>query len=650
MSAVDPSSKADELTAEQVRLVRNHLEEVLASSAFAGSKRSRDFLQLIVEHALAGRFDSLKERMIGAEMFGRPVGYDTANDAVVRVKATEVRRKLAQFYLEAAKPPPVRIELPSGSYVPKFHWEALPQRQVEAPPPVSTKSPTAEKLDEELEATFQSQGGRYRPTPYFVVSVLIGLVVLGATGYWAFKRSGRQSTTAQGIRSIAILPLQNLSGDPQQEYFADGMTEELIADLGQIGPLRVISRTSVMTYKGTRKKLPEIARELGVDAVVEGSVWREGNRVRIAAQLIDARTDRHLWARNYDRDLTSVLALQGEVAQAIANEIDIEATPQAEARLARARPAYAEPQELYLKGIELLTHGDPRKAIGYLQDSIDKDPSYAPAHVALADGYGWLGESGLLPYTEAFPKQKIEATKAIELDEALPGGHAELAAALMNLNWDWVAPEKEFKRALELNPNSATIHAQYAFYLMRLDRLNEATAQARMNLQLDPVSSRSYTNLGFIDYFARRYDQALADIDKADEIEPNTSQYIYPRAVIYVEKKMYDEAIAAFQKLGQQPHALGHIGNVYARMGRAAQARDSISRLEEHVRTDGIGRYEIALIYAGLGEKDEAFQWLEKAYAAHDKGLTYLKIDPCMDPLRSDPRFHDLIRRVGLPS
>jgi tetratricopeptide (TPR) repeat protein len=220
----------------------------------------------------------------------------------------------------------------------------------------------------------------------------------------------------------------------------------------------------------------------------------------------------------------------------------------------------------------------------------------------------------------------------------------------MDLNWDWVTPEKEFKRALELNPNSAAIHAQYAFYLMRLGRLDEATAQAKMNLQLDPVSSRSYTNLGFIDYFAHRYDQALADIEKADQIEPNTTQYIYPRAVIYVEKKRYDDAIAAFQKLGQQPHALGHMGNVYARMGKGAEAHDSISRLEEHVRTDGIGRYEIALIYAGLGNKDEAFQWLEKAYAAHDKGLTYLKIDPCMDPLRTDPRFHDLRRRVGLPS
>jgi TolB-like protein/Flp pilus assembly protein TadD len=650
MSAVDPSSKPDELSSEQIRLVRNHLEEIIASGAFAGSKRSQDFLQLVVEHALARRFDSLRERMIGAEMFGRPVEYDTANDAVVRVKATEVRRKLAQFYSEAAKPRPVRIELPTGSYVPKFHWEPPPEPEVEAHPKASIELLPPETFHKELEETSLSLGGKYRRTPYLLASVLVGLGLLGAIGYWGFRQLSTQSSANQEIRSVVILPLQNLSGDPHQEYFADGMTEELIAELGQIGSLRVISRTSAMSYKNTQKKLPEIARELGVDAVVEGSVWREGKRVRIAAQLIDARTDHQLWAHSYDRDLTSVLALQGEVAQAIANEIRVELTPQAEARLARARPLYADAQELYLKGVELLNQGEPRKAIGYLQDSIDKDPSYPPAHVALASGYGWLGEAGLLPYSEAFPKQKSEAAKAIELDEALAGGHAELAGAIMNLNWDWVTPEKEFRRAVELNPNSASIHSRYAFYLMRLGRLDEAIAEATLNLKLDPASSRSYTNLGFINYFARRYDHALANIQKADDMDPNPPEFIYPRAIIYAEKDMFDKAIVEFRKLGQQPHALGHMGNIYARMGKTAEAHDSISRLQEHVQKDGIGRYEIALIYAGLGEKEQAFHWLERSYESHDKGLTYLKIDPCLDPLRSDSRFHDLLRRVGLPS
>ena len=644
MSAIDPSSGATQFSAEQVRLVRDHLEEILASSAFAGSKRSKDFLQLIVERALAGQFDSLRERVIGAEMFGRPIGYDTANDAVVRVKASEVRRKLAQFYSDSPKPAEVRIELPPGSYVPKFIWERVMRQEIASPSVTVAESFDTEEFDEE-QAVPPFTKRRSLRTSYLALGALIGVIVLGAVGYWMFQLS-----TYHGIQSVAILPLQNLSGDPKQDYFADGLTEELIADLGQLGPLRVISRTSVMTYKNSGKKLPEIARELGVDAIVEGSVWREDNRVRIAVQLIDARTDRHLWAQNYDRDLTSVLALQGEVAQSIADQIEIETTSQAGARLARSRPVYGEAHELYLKGVELLNHGDPRQAVSFLQDSIDKDPSYAPAHVALANSYGWLGESGLLPYSEAFPKQKTAATKAIELDEALSGGHAELAAALLNLDWNWVAPQKEFERALVLNPNSTAIRSQYAFYLMRLGRFHDALGQARINLRLDPLSSRSYANLGFIHYFARQYDQALTNIQKADEMEKHPSEFIYPRGIIYVEKKMYEEAITEFQKLGQQPHAIGHIGNVYGRMGRTTEARESISRLQEHVESDGIGRYEIAIVYAGLGDKEQAFEWPEKSLGAHDKGLTYLKIDPCLDPLRSDPRFHNLLRRVGFPS
>lgn len=645
MSVVDPSANVTQLSSEQVRIVRAHVHEIISSSAFAGSKRSQDFLLLVVEHALAGRFDSLRERMIGAEMFGRRIDYDTANDAVVRVKATEVRKKLAQFYREATVRPPLQIELSPGSYVPQFHWPA--QDKLEPPPPISVdSSPTLQKPEPQPISRLLHRASR---SPYLLVAVVVAACLLGAILYLGLKSPAGPDTAAAGIHSIAILPLQNLSGDAKQDYFADGMTEELIADLGQIGPLRVISRTSVMSYKGSKKKLPDIARELGVDAVVEGSVWREGDRVRITVQLIDAKSDRHLWAHSYDRDLTSVLALEGEVAQSIADAIQIELTPNAEARLSRTRPTYAEGQELYLKGIDLLNQGNPRQAIGYLQDAIDKDPGYAPAHVALADDYGWLGEAGLLPYNEAFGKQKAEAEKAIQLDEALPGGHAELAAALMNLNWDFATPDKEYKRALALNPNAAEVHAQYAGYLTRVGRLDEANAQAKLNLQLDPVSSRSYLGIGFAEYYARHYDQAWADIQKADEIEKGAWEFEFPKGIIYAEQGKYDQAIAEFKKMGDQPHALGHMGNVYARTGRAAEARDLIAQIEQHVQRDGIGRYEIAIVYAGLGEKDQAFEWLEKAYAARDKGLTYLKIDPCLDPLRSDPRFNELLRRVGLP-
>jgi TolB-like protein len=642
MPATYPVSNPEEFSPERLGLVRDHLKDVFASKAFAGSKRAQDFLQLIVEHALAGRFDSLRERMIGAEMFGRRVDYDTANDAVVRVKATEVRRKLAQYYQESTKPPVVRIELPSGSYVPRFHWEALPDPH---PGPHSGEDPPASTEPSPMAAP----GDTFRQWRV-VAGTLAALALIAAIGYIGFKVWPRRSAPETEHHAIAVLPLQNLSGDPRQDYFADSMTEELIADLGQVSASRVISRTSMMTYKGTTKTLPQIARELGVDAVVEGSALRQGNQVRITAQLIDARTDHHLWARSYVRDLTDVLTLQAEVARTIADQIRIAVTPEERARLARPRTVDPEAQELYLQGMQALGTGNPGSAIGYFQKAIDKDPNYAQAHAALANSYGWMGEAGWMPYSEAFPKEKAAAIKAIALDEALPEGHVQLAQAAMDLDWDWATEGKEFKRALELNPNSAPVRWAYSNYLERMGRLPEAISELQLALQLDPISSRAFHSSAFGYYYARQYDQALLQMQHASALHHEPGELIFPLAVIYVEKGMYEEAIQQFQKLGDQPHALGHMGNAYARIRREAEARALISELQKQLQNTGVGRYEIALVYAGLGEKDEAFAWLEKSFVARDKGLTYLKIDPCLDPLRSDPRFQDLVKRVGLPS
>jgi TolB-like protein/Flp pilus assembly protein TadD len=649
MPAIYPDSNPGEYSPERLGLLRDHLNDVFASRAFAGSKRAQDFLQLIVDHALAGRLDSLRERMIGAEMFGRRIDYDTANDAVVRVKATEVRRKLAQYYQESTKPPLVRVELPSGSYVPIFHWKASPgtaEANAGANLPVAAKpSPIPSQLVDKV-LSLPSPGLRQ---PRVIAGTLAGLALLAALGYLGFKAWPRGSPTTAGVHAIAILPLQNLSGDPHQDYFADSMTEELIAALGQVSALRVISRTSTMTYKGTTKTLPQIARELAVDTVVEGSVLRQDNQVRITAQLIDARTDHHLWARSYVRNLNDVLTLQGEVARTIADQVRIAVTPEERARLGRPRTVDAEAQELYLQGTQALDTGNPRSGIGYFQKAIDKDPNYAQAYAALADSYEWMGQAGWMPYSEAFPKQKAAAIKAIALDEALPDGHVQLANAAMNLDWDWATEGKEIKRALELNPNSAPVHWAYAGHLQRMGRLPEAISEMQLALQLDPISSRAFENSAFVYYFARQYDQALLQIQRASELQHEPGLLIFTLAAICVERGKYEEAIQQFRKLGGQPHALGHMGNAFARMGREAEAREMISELQKQVQNTGIGRYEIALVYAGLGEKDEAFLWLEKSFAARDKGLTYLKIDPCLDPLRSDSRFQDLVRRVGFP-
>jgi TolB-like protein/Flp pilus assembly protein TadD len=657
-------SEPDVLNPEEAAIVRQHLEAVVTSHAFAGSKRTQEFLRLIVRHALDGEIDALRERMIGAELFGRPISYDTGNDSVVRVRASEVRKKLAQYYHELGETePPVHIELPAGSYVPKFHF---PPYLMGAPSAARTPPPAPEPMPHDAEET-QVQAipeikrsdatpvagslktNRYPPWKLFLfaaVGVAFIFVALGA--YMLLQRWKKTPAGSTGIHSIAVLPLENLSGASDQDYFADGMTEELINDLGQVSALRVISLTSSMSYKGTKKKLPEIARDLSVDGVVEGGVLRDRNQVRISVQLIDARTDRPVWAHTYIRDLTGVLDWQGEVAKTIAEEISAEVSPQEQARLAQRHPIDPEAQDLFLHGILLRQADDCKSAIDYFKSAIEKDADYAEAHSALASCYGRLGESGRLPYEQAFAQQKEQALRAIELDGSLSEAHAELGNTAMTLDHDWPEAEAQFHRALALNPNSATSHEKYAFYLVRTGQFRDAISQIEQSVDLDPVSASTFHAEGFIYYFSRRYDQALAVTKTVQGLKLNLPDWDFLIGDIYAEKGMFAESIAAFVRSGDGPYTLGHLGNACARAGQPDEAMRIIARLQEHVHKDGVGRYEIALVYAGLGDKKEAFEWLDDAFHAHDPGLVYLKVDPCLDPLRSDPRFDDLMHRVGI--
>ena len=650
-------SKTEVLSPKQADLVRRHLEEIKSSHAFAGSKRTQDFLQLVVEHTLDGEIENLRERMIGVEMFGRPVDYDTGNDSVVRVKATEVRKKLAEYYLEAGGNPPVRIELPRGSYVPRFIFES------DEAPDHPRKGSFAAVSSEQTPAGILRTSA-VNPAPAKVAAPPVAVhprghalrlaagialtVLLVTAGYLGFRRWFGHSAAQPGIHSIVVLPLKNLSADPSQDYFADGITEELINDLGQVSTLRVISLTSSMSYKGTKKNLPEIARELSVQGVVEGGVLRDGNQVRVSVQLIDARTDRPIWAHSYVRDITSVLAWQGAVAQAIADEISVDVTPQEQARLARNTSVNPQAQDNYLHGLLLRDEGDCENAIPYFNQAITTDPGYAQAHSGLATCYGMLGESGRMSYEEAFTRQKAEALKAIALDDSLSEAHAELANTEMTLDRDWTSAAAEFHRALELNPNSATNHEKYAFYLVRTGHPRQALAEVQQSIDLDPVSASTFHAEGFVYYFSHQYNQALAVTQMVQGLKVNLRDWNFLIGAIYAEKGMYADSIRAFLKSSDGPYTLGHLGNVYARAGQIKAARNAISKLEQDVREDGVGRYEIALVYAGMGDKQDAFKWLEAAYHVHDVGLVYLKVDPCLDPLRSDPRFQSLMHRVGL--
>jgi tetratricopeptide (TPR) repeat protein len=324
-------------------------------------------------------------------------------------------------------------------------------------------------------------------------------------------------------------------------------------------------------------------------------------------------------------------------------------TPEEQARFNRTQLLNPEAVDLYLQATQRLDNGNPADAIVLLRRALDKDSNLSAAHVSLARAYGWMGGSGFMPYAAAFSLQESEALKAIALDDTNPEPHIYLADAALDERWDWDTEEKELKRALEINANASNAHWAYAFFLSRIGLHGRAIAEANIAQQLDPVSFRSSFNLGYLYYYARQYDRALEQMQKAEAFHTNLFETPFPDAIIYVEKGLYDQSIKEFKRIGDFPHALGHLGNAYARQGRTAEARAILPKLREYIDKEGVGRYEIAIIYAGLGDKESAFKWLEQAYQARDKGMTYLKIDPCVDPLRSDPRFASLIQRVGFP-
>jgi TolB-like protein/Tfp pilus assembly protein PilF len=489
-----------------------------------------------------------------------------------------------------------------------------------------------------------------------VVGILAVVVALNVGGL-----RDRMSRTVGAVResplqisSLAVLPLENLSGDPEQEYFADGMTEALTAELGQIGSLRVISRTSVMRFKGARPQggLQEIARLLKVDALIEGSVLRSGDRVRVTAQLIGAVPERHIWARNYERDLRDVLTLQGEVARAIADEVKAKLTPDVQARLARARPVDPAVFELCLKGKSFFERNSQTKALEYYREAVAKDPTYGPGYVGLSQSYDWLGNTGNLPYMEGLSKAKAAAITALEIDDTLAEAHVAFGDAVKDADWDWAATDRSYRRALELSPNSSLAHRSRGDFLVMVGRAEEAIAESRRALELDPLSTLSYRELGWVYWLARQYDLVLETVRQGEEAIPGFGGS-WPslwRALAYREKGMYEEAIRLLQPLGDHPHTIGHLGNAYARAGRLSEAREVIRKLKERARKDKLGTYEVALVCAGLGDKDQAFEWLEKAYQEHSVGVMFLKVDPTLDPLRSDPRFKDLLRRMNFPT
>lgn len=482
------------------------------------------------------------------------------------------------------------------------------------------------------------------------LALAVALTALNAGGL-RDRLLGRTSTPR--IRSLAVLPFENLSGDPDQDYFADGMTEALITDLGQIQALRVISRTSVMRYKSEKKPLNQIARELHVDAIVEGSVSRSGDVALVTARLLYGPTDTQVWSKSYQRGLQNVLALQADVAGAIVHEIDLALTPQEAARLAGSKQVNAAAHEAFLKG-NFLKRGTPdqrEKSKEYFEEAIRIDPDYAPAYAGLADYY--RSSSELTPLLGMRESEKY-ARKALDLDPTLAHAHLALGSVRFFGDWNWAQAETEFRNALELNPNDAEAHRTYANFLAALDRQEQAQAEIRHAQELDPLYLSTQITAGWVFYFGRQYDKAIERCRAALELDPNSAGGFDCLGNAYLAKGAYEQAIDACQKATRlsenAPARVVGLGEAYALAGKKAEANEVLRQLREHPTLAYLSPVFLARLYLVTGNTTQALAQLEQAFSSRDQYIVWLKVERAFDPLRIDPRFHDLLRRVGFPN
>ena len=487
------------------------------------------------------------------------------------------------------------------------------------------------------------------------LAAVIGLlaIVVGAVGLGLYLH---RRNTEVAIESIAVLPLDNQNHDPETEYLSDGLTDSIINSLTQLPNLKVIARSSVFHYKGKQTDPIAVANELGVRAVLTGRVMQRGDSLTIGVELIDARDNKQLWGEQYQRKLSDLLSVQHEIAKEITSNLRLKLSGAEQERVTKHYTEKPEAYQLYLKGRfywNKRTGESIKKAIEYFNQAIDKDPSYALAYVGLSDCY--VVPANPQSPIEKMPKARAAATRALELDESLAEAHSALARVLVVYDWDWVGSEREFKRALELNPHFAGAHQWYGGYLEMLGRREESLAERRRALELDPLSLSINFELGIAYYYARDYDRAIQQFQKTLELDPNFPLVHWALPAAYEQKGMYDEAIAGFKKGialrggTEWSFSMSGLGHAYGVAGKKAEARAVLDELEQRSRQEYVPADSIALVYAGLGEKDQAFAWLEKAYNEHAFKMAWLKVEPGWDSLRSDPRFADLLRRVGLP-
>ena len=552
----------------------------------------------------------------------------------------------------------IREVLEDSSDTPRY-IETVPRRGYRFIAPLTNVSPATVPVPEaarpDISAPPVPPAATKRPRKFSrVVAAAIVLGLISAAIVF-FRNTGAKRASTPAIRSLAVLPLKNLSGDSTQDYLADGMTEALIGRLAGIRDLRVISRTSVVRFKDTQLSAPEIAKQLSVDALVEGSVIREGSRIRVTAQLIRAASDEHFWSESYDRELRDVLSLQSDVAQSIARKVEVTVTGKEQERLTAARSVSPDVYESYLKGQFALNKSNNRanveESIRFFEEATKRDPTYAPAYLGLANAYRMLG-SGFIgaPNSETRPKVLSAAQKALELDPELAEAHGRLADLYQQL-FRWSDAEAEYKRALELKPNDAATHLEFAFWLVCHGRMEEAVAWSRRARELDPLATSSYRP-GALLFYAHHYDEAIQELRSELALRPDDATALWYLGFVLMAKDRPEQAIPVLEKAfsitDRSPAIMSQLVRAYAHAGRRADALRLLAELNQRGRKGYVPTAIFVHAYLGIGDYEEAFVWLEKAYKEQSNSLQFLKVHPFYDPIRQDPRFKDLLRRVGL--
>jgi TolB-like protein/DNA-binding winged helix-turn-helix (wHTH) protein len=605
--------------------------------------------------------EDLRDRLWPSDTF---VDFDHGlNNAVMRLREVLGDSSEHPRFIETLPRKGYRFIAPVELKNPAWNGAAAPHALIENLRTASTiatdfSSPDASLLPKAVHLPIKQHLTLPRIAVLSVAVLAAGVLLSGVTVHYV-RGVDASRGRANRSSSLVVLPLENLSGDKEQDYFADGMTDDLIANLAKIRSLRVISRSTAMAYKGTRKPLPQIANELNVDAVVEGTVMRVGSRVRITAELVQVSTDRHLWADTYESPIGDVLALQNRVSSAIVDEIRINLTPEDKERLAKNPSVSPEAYEEYLKGRYYWNKRSGEgfaKAIGYFEEATRKSPRYALAYAGLADCYGIIGATiyGSVPASEAAPKAKAAAIRALEIDPSLAEAETSLATAKFNYDWDWAGAAEGFKRAIHLDPNYATAYQRYSLYSIAMGRFDDSFEQIKKARDLDPLSISINASFGWRLYLAREYDRSIAQLRDTLEMDPSYEWAHLILGQAYEQKGEFNLAIEEFRKAVELAHSsplmISALAHAEALSGSHSEAVKLLAQLEALSKKEYVSPYYVAIVYLGLGKNDLAMNSLEKAYTDRSNGLVFLKVEPELDPLRSDTRFVALQHKLNFPN